>query len=140
MVGFAGFPKIPELQKKGDHFVAMAPATYLGYQKSPFLSVLANSPLEKIATKIGLKSFDLLSGAANLLFPGVCKGQLSTCNKLVELITGPSQHLNRTRLPFLLSIFPSTTSMKNIYQYSQSVKGDWFKAYDYGTKRGNLRR
>jgi len=57
----------------------------------------------------------------------------------VDVVTGPSTHLNITRGPVLVDHVPSGSSMKNMAHWEQRINSERVQKFDYGSVAANLK-
>jgi hypothetical protein len=62
----------------------------------------------------------------------VCTSASELCGTGLDLIAGPSDNINTTRIAVYLSQTPAGTSVKNMAHYAQGIRDDTFASYDYG--------
>jgi len=73
------------------------------------------------------------SDAVQMYLEEVCANDTAACYDGLELLFGPSDHINETTLPADVEYFPAATSMKNMAHWLQWVRSGKFDMYDYGT-------
>merc|ERR1711865_895927 len=93
---FAGFSRLQELAKKVKVFVALAPVAYVNKQRSLLLKVIAGVGTDKILQALGTKKF-LTKGAISKFAPWLCRLTPGVCQDVIELLVGPSHHMNKSR-------------------------------------------
>ncbi len=90
-------------------FAALAPVAYVNNQKSIILSLLADLDLVVLFEIFGDKSFLPDATILQKLDPLICTLLPSGCNVFLELLCGPSNNLNETRLDVYVSETPAGT-------------------------------
>jgi len=134
---FAGFLINPDMVKKVNLYVALAPVAYLQYCESLILKALALLDVQEIYILLGIREFNLDPAIIEILLPGTCKIDPSLCEFSVSLICGPTTFLNKTRMAYYTLYEPNPTSVKNMIHWSQALKDGMFQMFDYG-KKGNI--
>ena len=112
------------MNAKVKKFIALAPVVYFGQQSSPFVSLMANTPLlEQTATKMGM--YEWLPGpcsetSAQANFQGtVCKVNPSFCNWGISLFDQNPKYDDLKKLPDYLKYIPAGTSLRTLVHYKQ---------------------
>lgn len=139
MQAFAAFSTDKDIASKVDLFVALAPVAKVGHVSSPLLKALAAVHLDELFRILGMKEFLPSTALLKILLPGICTITPKTCENVLCVLMGgcDSPSLNQTRLPVYLAHDPAGTSVQNMGHWSQSVRGDTFQMYDYGSKNAN---
>jgi len=105
-------------------------------KKSLLFEVLAELDSDEILVALGVAEFNLPTFITEFL-PDLCTFDPEICAFDLAIIEGPSVELNMSRLSYYLTYEPNPTSVKNMVHWAQSVRGDTFQKFDYGTA-GNL--
>jgi pimeloyl-ACP methyl ester carboxylesterase len=130
---WVGFSKNQEVAKTVDYFGALAPVAWTGHATAELFVALATLKVDELFLKLGFTSFiphtELLS---TLLANVVCTSASELCGTGLDLIAGPSDNINTTRIAVYLSQTPAGTSVKNMAHYAQGIRDDTFASYDYG--------
>jgi lysosomal acid lipase/cholesteryl ester hydrolase len=66
------------------------------------------------------------------LLPDICKLDPSICLFDLDLLMGPSNNLNVTRMSYYMKYEPNPTSTKNMAHWAQGVRTGTFQMFDYG--------
>jgi len=139
---FAGFslPQNAEIASRVNLFVAMAPVAYVHQQRGLLLKVIADMKLDKIIRWFGFKEFLPSAGILPKLAPVACRTLPNGCDSLLDIIVGPSNHLNRSRIEVYVSETPAGTSVRNMVHWGQGIRGEkeGFRMYDWGSKEQNI--
>lgn len=56
------------------------------------------------------------------------------CSFAMQLVSGPSPHLNSSRTDYYLNYEPNPTSVKNMAHWAQNIRSKTFRKFDYGAK------
>lgn len=134
---FSGLTINPTTAAQINLFVALAPVAYVNNQRSILLTLMADLDLVAFFELFGDKSFLPDATILQKLAPGLCSLLPDGCDIFLELLCGPSQNLNASRIAVYTSETPAGTSVKNMAHWSQGVTTDAFQMYDYGTS-GNM--
>jgi len=129
---FSGLSINPVISSKVNLFVALAPVAYVNNQKSLLLTLMADLDVVALFQLFGDKSFLPDMTILQQLAPDLCSLLPSGCNIFLELLCGPSNNLNDTRIEVYTSETPAGTSVKNMAHWSQGVTTDAFQMFDYG--------
>jgi len=129
---FAGLSVNQTVAAKINLFAALAPVAYVNNQKSVVISLLADLDLVAIFELFGDMSFLPDASILQKLDPAICSLLPSGCDVLLELLCGPSNNLNNSRIDVYVSETPAGTSVKNMAHWSQGVTADAFQMFDYG--------
>ncbi|ETM45057.1 hypothetical protein L914_09785 [Phytophthora nicotianae] len=130
---FVGFSENQEVAKSVDYFGALAPVAWTGHATAELFVALAQLKVDVLFLDLGFTSFlpqtELLK---TLLSDVVCTNLEEFCESAMDLIAGPSDNLNATRIPVYLSQTPAGTSTQNMAHYAQGIRDNTFAKYDYG--------
>jgi len=128
---FIGFGLNVTTAAKVNVFIALAPVTHVFYTESLVLRALADLYLDEIFYLLGVQAFEL-SDAVQALFSEECTKDPTICYASLELLFGPSTHINKTALGEDTMYFPAATSVKNMAHWGQWVRNDKFDMFNYG--------
>lgn len=129
---FAAFSMNHTISQKVNVFAALAPVAYVNNQKSLLLSVLADFDAVALFQLLGNEDFLPDASLLQAIAPDACAILPSGCNVVLEVLCGPSNNVNSSRLEVYMSETPAGTSVKNMAHWSQGVTTDAFQMYDYG--------
>ena len=59
------------------------------------------------------------------------------CENILFVITGPSKHMNVSRIPVYTTHAPAGTSVKNLAHFAQMVISKKYEMYDFGSSKEN---
>jgi len=135
---FAGF-SLHELESKVNVFIALAPVAYVHNQVGLLLNAIAGLRTDKIFQVLGYKKF-LTKGFITNFAPWICNIGPSLCANFIELIVGPSHHVNKSRIQVYVSGTPAGTSVKNMVHWGQGIRTEAFQMYDEGSAEKNMWR
>lgn len=127
----------PDLVPKIAFFGGLAPIAYVHHQKSPLLKLMALFDVANIFEILGIKQFLPGIYAINELAPALCREIPNGCDDILALLCGPTKDINASRVQVYVSETPADTSVKNMVHWSQGVKHEGFKRFDYGSKEKN---
>lgn len=136
---FAGFPSFPNLAKKINLFVGMAPVAYVHHQRGWALNVIADLDVDRIFQFLGVKKF-LTKDFISKFAPWLCDVLPNICDDVIELIVGPANNINASRIDVYVGQTPAGTSVKNMVHWGQGLRAEGFQMYDEGSAKANLRR
>jgi len=125
-----------ELASKVDVCILMAPIAYMNNTNSTMLQALAKYDVDVIFEKLGVMKFEFSDGF-QLYLEEECAANVDLCYEGLELLFGPSTHINETALPADTAYFPAATSVKNMAHWFQWVRSGKYDMYDYGPQ-GNM--
>jgi len=128
---FAGFIYNPSLASRVNLFVALAPVCYVYHTGSTLLKVLADFDAADILSLLGDHEF-YLPAAIHQFLPDICIIDPQLCDFSLEILMGPSQNINISRISYYLSEEPNPTSVMNMIHWSQGASTNKFQMYDYG--------
>jgi len=131
-----GEPSHPSRLKMGA-FAALAPITFLYHQRSLLLTVLSKLSIDEIVYWFGWNNFFPSTNIINKLIPGACSLIEWACQDALFLVTGPSNHLNTSRMDVYLSESPAGCSVKDLVHFAQGVRKEVFQFFDYENKKDN---
>jgi len=120
------------LTDKVNTAILMAPIAYINHTYSPLLRFLAKYDVDVFFQKLGVMKFEF-SDAFQLYLEEVCESDPTACYDGMEVLFGPSTHINSSTLPADVEYFPAATSMKNMAHWLQWVRSGIYDMYDYGT-------
>jgi len=134
---FAGFlnPNF-DAAAKVNLFVALAPVAYVANIGSLLIKALADFDTDTVFNILGIKEFSLPMAIEKFL-PGICNLFPTLCKFDLQLVAGPSNNLNSSRLSYYLNYEPMPTSVKNMAHWAQGIRSKGFQKFDYGTQ-GNI--
>jgi pimeloyl-ACP methyl ester carboxylesterase len=136
MFGAPYYDKNNELAEKVAFFGALAPVAYVYHCESPLIVLMADLRLDEIFELFGIRQF-LPGTAIDVFGPDLCSVVDGMCDFFLELICGPSNDLNETRIQVYVSGTPADTSVKNMAHWAQGVRRDKFEMFDYGSSSKN---
>ena len=131
---FAAFSRDLDLASAVELFVALAPVTAVGHQKSPVFNVLAKMSADEALRVLGVNEFMPQAPILQRVVPEICQLYPYGCELALAPIVGPPHKLNETRIPVYMSMGSSGTSVKNIRHWAQAVREGEFREFDYGCK------
>ncbi|GMF50029.1 unnamed protein product [Phytophthora fragariaefolia] len=130
---FVGFTHDQELAKSVSYFGALTPVAWTGDATSPIVVSMAKTYMDTWAQVFGMKEFlpnnPLLQ---NLLGSTVCAWADEVCDGFFDIIGGPSDNVNSSRVHVYVTQTPAGTSAKNMAHYAQGIRDNTFASYDYG--------
>ncbi|XP_033218381.1 lipase 3-like [Belonocnema kinseyi] len=137
--------ELPEYNDKIISMHALAPVAYCQHMTSPplrFLSMIDHQ-LSLVTKFFGMYELRLTKEFYNKFTSKFCAENSilqPLCSNLLFMISGfnPSQ-MNMTLLPTILGHTPAGASVKQTLHYSQLMKKNYFRQYDYGFS-GNLKK
>lgn len=136
---FVGFSLNQEVAKRVSYFGALAPVAFLGDSTSGAFTLLANTYIDEIVAKLGVKEFLMRNSLIqDIIGKFACAFVDEACGTFVNLLTGPSANINTTRIHVYITQTPAGTSVKNMGHYAQSIRDDKFRRFDYGCKCSQL--
>ena len=136
---FAGFSSFPDLAKKINLFVGMAPVAYVHHQRGWALNIIGELDIDKIFQFLGVKKF-LTKGLITKFAPWLCSVLPNICDDVIELIVGPAQNINASRIDVYVAQTPAGTSVKNMVHWGQGIRSEVFQKYDEGSATANMKR
>jgi len=132
---FIGFTN-QNLTSRVNVFIALAPIIMVGNTGSLLLRDMSDAYLDVIAMDAGIMKFEFTDQEQEYLMKE-CAADIPACYLGLELLFGPSNHINTTALPADTFYFPAATSMKNMAHWFQWVRSGKYCMYDYGPQ-GNM--
>jgi len=143
MIGFIEFSRNLDLGKKVKRFYALAPVATIGSIKGVMKLLSHFTPEIELFFKIfGVKRFLPNNWVFKVLGDTICATQLLNkfCKLPIFLICGfDTSNLNNTRIPVYITHTPAGTSVKDALHFTQLIKSNKFRQYDYGSKN-NMKR
>jgi len=133
---FAGLLE-PAVARKVNLFIALAPVAYVHHIRAGLFRVLSFLDAAELLELLGDHEF-FLPDVVHKLLPDPCRLFPSACNFFLEFITGPSEHINASRLSYYLLYEPNPTSVVNMIHWSQLVNVNKFQKFDFG-HAGNMK-
>jgi len=127
----------PDIASKIAFFGGLAPIAYVHHQKSPLLKLMAALDVANVFELFGVKQFLPGIYVVNKIAPDLCKTIPEGCDDALVLLCGPTKDINASRIQVYVSETPADTSVKNMLHWSQGVKHEGFKRFDYGSKAKN---
>jgi len=127
----------PDLVPKIAFFGGLAPVAFVHHQKSPLLTVLAALDVADIFELLGVRQFLPGVYVLNRIAPELCEAVPEGCDDALVLLCGPTKDLNASRMSVYVSETPADTSVKNMVHWSQGVKHEAFRRFDYGSRKKN---
>ncbi|TYZ62993.1 hypothetical protein PybrP1_002612 [[Pythium] brassicae (nom. inval.)] len=116
MQAFAGFSANQEVARRVSYFGALAPVAYLGGVTSPVFVALAETYVDKLVDLLGVNEF---FGKSPIIQDVIgkfgCAFVDEACDSIINLLTGPSENVNKTRIHVYISQTPAGTSNKAVY-------------------------
>ncbi|TYZ62992.1 hypothetical protein PybrP1_002611 [[Pythium] brassicae (nom. inval.)] len=136
---FVGFSLNQEVARRVSYFGALAPVAFLGDSTSQVFNLLAKTHVDEIVAKLGVKEFLMRNSLIqDVIGKFACAFVDEACGTFVNLLTGPSENINKTRIHVYISQTPAGTSVKNMGHYAQGIRDDTFRRYDYGCQCSKL--
>ncbi|GLE02103.1 hypothetical protein PINS_up010941 [Pythium insidiosum] len=115
------------------YFGALAPVAYIGHTTARVFVNLANTFADKWLETVGVEEFAASSSVFQQFFSRVrCVYAPDACQSLLQVIFGPSQNINASRVQGYVAQVPAGTSIKNVAHFAQGIRDDTFRSYDYG--------
>jgi pimeloyl-ACP methyl ester carboxylesterase len=130
---------VKEAVAKVNLFVALAPVAYVHNIKVVPLQALSQTDVLDVAYSKGVYEF-FPYGRSTQFAPTLCRYDADWCDSFFDVMMGPSENLNKTRLQVYVSEEPAGTSTKNLDHWEQGVLVDTYQAYDWGTEEENSKR
>ncbi|KAF4042714.1 Alpha/beta-hydrolase lipase region [Phytophthora infestans] len=130
---FVGFSKNQELAKVVSYFGALAPVAWTGAATSPNLVTLAKTYVDSWFQVFGVNEFSPNNPVLqNVLdkYAGAWAGVV--CDGFIDLIGGPTNNINASRVHVYVTQTPAGSSVKNMAHYAQGIRDNTFAAFDYG--------
>ncbi|KAJ6220315.1 hypothetical protein RDWZM_006127 [Blomia tropicalis] len=129
----------PEYSEIVKPFVSWAGAALVSNMQSPVKVVFPLiKNLQKIEGEVNFRTLlrpifgdGLLSCRVNKL--------VEACNKVLNLLAGPSDLINKNRIIIYLQHFPSPVPLWQIYHYAQLYSSGKFQKFDYGRKENQIK-
>ncbi|KAG2393226.1 hypothetical protein C9374_009803 [Naegleria lovaniensis] len=125
---FVALSLFPELQKKLDLFVALAPVCSLKHQTSKLLSMVT-----RLNTDILFSTLDVIGigeiGATQLSRTFLPKLTQSLFNEAWSILT--DCNIDHDILPILSRYEPSPTSLQNLIHWGQLIKSETFQSFTF---------
>ncbi|TDH67133.1 hypothetical protein CCR75_002314 [Bremia lactucae] len=132
MQAFAGFSINQNLAKKVSFLGALAPVANVGHVSSPIFKLMSIFGVDVIYAILGIHAFGSRNWLLEQLMGWYKCSTPHECISIVNLITGPSNGINMTRVPVYVSQTPAGTSVKNMAHFAQGMRANTFRYYDYG--------
>ncbi|XP_012941443.1 gastric triacylglycerol lipase [Aplysia californica] len=140
-MAFALFSQRPDMQKKVNIFVTLAPVTLISNTVS-LVQYLAEIPDEILFAMLGRRDFlpsDLL---VRTLVDLLCHDEATrwVCYNILFILAGPDlTNLNQTRLEVYMNHSPAGASVKDIVHFAQIYREKKFLMYDFGSPSENMK-
>ncbi|KAG2526849.1 hypothetical protein JM18_004110 [Phytophthora kernoviae] len=130
---FVGFSNDQELAKSVSYFGALTPVAWTGAATSPILVTMAKTYIDSWFQVFGVNEFS----ANNAILQGIlgkyaCAWAGVVCDGFIDLIGGPSDNINASRVHVYVTQTPAGSSVKNMAHYAQGIRDNTFASYDYG--------
>ena len=110
---------------------------YVHNQRGFLLNLLADLGVDKAFQLLGVKEFLPGTEFLNKFGEIACRLIPGGCDMVLDLICGPSNHLNKSRIDVYVGQTPAGTSVRNMVHWAQGIRHSGFKHYDWGTKAKN---
>lgn len=138
---FAAADIVPDLADKVEVFVALAPVMYVGNIVSPFIWILAKSPLPTLLGWMKQYNFLILPEYFSPTFRWVGEKLRTFVWRIIGLICGIDEKIRSdlSRMPVLLHNEPGGTSYFNMLHWIQSIFANEFIMFDYGSAQENMK-
>jgi len=136
---FACFSRNKDIAAKINVFAALAPITYnlnIGGLWGRFGSRLG---VMRLMRWLGFRSL-LTKDFLNWISPSIYRFLPLLTSSVINWVCGPSEHLNITRGPVIVSHTPAGTSAKNLEHWEQLAAGAPFRMFDHGSAEANIAR
>lgn len=142
---FVLMSELPKYNAKIKTAHMLAPVMYMDHMKSPLAKVMG--PLlgqpNVINEMMGNSEFMPSNKLISMLGYQACQEQShiqSMCANVLFLLAGwDSQHLNHTLLPDIASTHPAGSSTAQLLHYLQEYQSGYWRQYDYGKIKNNLK-
>jgi lysosomal acid lipase/cholesteryl ester hydrolase len=140
MTAFAQFSTNQPLADKIKHFYALGPVLNMRNVKGP---VRWGAPLTKsmswVAQVLGIDEFLPNTKLQQYLAAIICPHSHTevVCMNVLDMISGPTDQMNATRMPVIDAHSPAGTSVQNVVHFGQLINSGNFQAYDYGSTKKN---
>ncbi|XP_040218029.1 putative lysosomal acid lipase/cholesteryl ester hydrolase [Rana temporaria] len=139
-IAFIAFSTMPQMAKKIKMFFALAPVVTLQHAIGP-ITAFKYVPDCLIKTIFGYKDFLPSSRIIKLLADKFCSRAVlkEICgNSFFVLFGFNKENMNMSRVSVYMSHCPAGTSVQNMDHWSQALRSNQLKAYDWG-RRGNIK-
>ncbi|XP_068082721.1 lipase 3 [Anabrus simplex] len=136
--------EMPEYNKKFNFMIALTPAVYIEYCRSPVpkMFAIAGKQLEWLSNLLGI--YLILPRTQLITFVGrhFCSDGAVTqpiCVDILDLNVSYNQkETNISALPLILSHAPAGASIKTFQHFGQNINSGEFRKYDYGEENNLL--
>eukprot|EP00163_Fabomonas_tropica_P033070 TRINITY_DN853_c0_g5_i1.p1 TRINITY_DN853_c0_g5~~TRINITY_DN853_c0_g5_i1.p1 ORF type:complete len:507 (-),score=61.27 TRINITY_DN853_c0_g5_i1:76-1596(-) len=123
----------PEMAKKLNLFVSIAPTPHMSGATVQSLRILHEMGGSKYLEVTGVKEFAPSPVQLRDLFKVVCRIKPWQCENVVEALVGPHEaKFNESRLQVLIKHSPGGTSVRNLQKTVQAISSGRFQQFDYG--------
>lgn len=139
---FGAADVVEGLEDKIAAFIGLAPVMYVGNVVSPFIWLLAKSPLANIIGWIKEYNFFILPDYVNPLIRWFAIHFRTFTWRLLGLFMGIDEKIRTdlSRMPVMCNHEPGGTSYFNMMHWLQSVVSGKFQKLDWGSAEENLKR
>ncbi|KAG3121696.1 hypothetical protein PI124_g992 [Phytophthora idaei] len=130
---FVGFSNNQGLAKVVSYFGAFTPVAWTGAATSPILVTTAKTYVDSWFQVFGVNEFSPNNPVLqNMLGKFACAWAGVVCDGFIDLIGGPSNNINASRVHVYVTQTPAGSSVKNMAHYAQGIRDNTFASYDYG--------
>jgi pimeloyl-ACP methyl ester carboxylesterase len=130
---FVAFSKNQELARSVSYFGALTPVAWTGAATSPILVTLAKTYVDTWFQIFGQNEFSPKNALVQeVLGKYACAFADVVCDGFIDLIGGPSDNINASRVHVYVTQTPAGTGVKNMAHYAQGIRDSTFASYDYG--------
>ncbi|XP_070608423.1 putative lysosomal acid lipase/cholesteryl ester hydrolase isoform X2 [Erythrolamprus reginae] len=139
-IGFIAFSAFPELAKKINMFLGLAPVMNARFS-SGALAKLGELPELLLKEIFGMKEFLPQNALIKWLAIQVCGHVLldDICGNIFFLLCGFNEkNLNMSRVDVYSTHCPAGTSSQNMLHWSQVIKSGEMRAFDWGSRKENM--
>lgn len=138
---FAAADIYPDLKNKVQAYVALAPVMYVGNIVSPFITVLARTPLPVVLKFLKQYNFLILPDYFSPTLRWIGIHFRTFVWRLLSLAMGIDEKIRAdlSRVPVMLTNEPGGTSLFNMIHWQQSVLTGEFIMFDYGSGEENMK-
>lgn len=130
---FVGFSTNQEVARSVSYFGALTPVAWTGAATSPILVTLAKTYVDTWFQIFGQNEFSPKNALVQeVLGKYACAFVGEVCDGFIDLIGGPSDNINASRVHVYITQTPAGTGVKNMAHYAQGIRDNTFASYDYG--------
>ncbi|XP_034948972.1 uncharacterized protein [Chelonus insularis] len=128
----------PQYNDKIISMSSLAPVAFVKHMTSPFFQILSrfDKPINIMMDMLGMYEFHPTEAFMKQLKRLICHSDAWTqplCENIIFLMAGfGSDQMNKTLLPSILGHVPAGSATRQLIHYSQLIKSNKFRQYDYG--------